>query len=440
MLKDLYATDMDQFTTAAMEAEEHHDDPHGKKMLRIQAFNDLIETGEISTDTWLKCVTYKMKKDEWAKPGKESRMIGDLKVPASLLGFRVTKFLKHAMNNKPLEYLGGTIYFCATPSHAELKYVFECLLNPPGRFFFVYFSDDSCLSIRLADGTIMRGDVDISSCDGSHGPSIFSALTNLCNGNAQTTLKGLVKQCRASIRVFDLSDKKRYVQLRPHGPRLYSGSTLTTVINNLANIMIAVAIAEADIKEPGDIQQAANEAGYIVTIDVASIFEELSFLKHSPCLDINGEWQPVLNLGVLLRMSGTCRFDLPGRGDFTDRAEAFQRALLQGAYPRSSFTLIDNMKRAVSGSSSNDAAATKAVSAMLSYKVDSENLSDETHHFRSEDIFRRYMDEDTGERLRPDQWMELEETFGNARTGTYYGGDAADLILRVDYGLRCKYL
>lgn len=434
-LRESYSNVMSQFSNHVGEAEEHHSDPHAKKLLREQAWNELIETGEVSGDTWLRYVTYKMKKDEWAKPGKEPRMIGDLKVPASLLGFRVTKYLKMAMNQKPFEYCGGTIYFCATPSHEELKYVFESLLNPPGRFFFVYFSDDSCLSMRMPDGSVMRGDVDISSCDGSHGPSVFEALVRLADGSAREALRCLVKQCEAPIRIYDLEDSgKRYVQLRPHGPRLYSGSTLTTAINNLANIMIAVSIAEADIRSPSDVLDAANKAGYIVTYKTTAIFEEVTFLKHSPVRDVHGEWQPVLNIGVLLRMSGVCKFDLPGRGDITARAKAFQRALLQGAYPRTSFTLVDNMKRAVSGSDPRcDAAAAKTVAKMLAYKVDHTRHSLETHSFRSEDLYRRY-------KLLPHEWMELEAVFGQATTGTYYASPAATKILDLDYGLECKYL
>jgi len=434
-LRESYTNVMSQFSTHVSEAEEHHADPHAKKLLREQAWQELIETGEVTGDLWLRYVTYKMKKDEWAKPGKEPRMIGDLKVPASLLGFRVTKLLKKAMNQKPFEYRGGTIYFCATPSHKELKYVFESLLNPPGRFFFVYFSDDACLSMRMPDGSIMRGDVDISSCDGSHGPSVFEALTRLADGPARDALRCLVKQCEAPIRIYDLEDTgNRYVQLRPHGPRLYSGSTITTAINNLANIMIAVSIAEADITCRKDVLDAANKAGYIVTYDAAEIFEKVTFLKHSPVRDVNGEWQPVLNIGVLLRMSGVCKFDLPGRGDFTARAEAFQRALLHGAYPRSSFTLIENMKSAVSGEDTRcDAAANKAVAQLLAYKVDHTDDTQETHYFRSEDLYRRY-------ELLPHEWIELEEIFGRAPTGTFYSSPVAETVLKTDYGLRCAYL
>lgn len=430
-LREMYAHDMSGFIGGIEEAEEHHGDPHTKKLLRMDAWEELIETGEISSDIWLRYVTYKMKKGEYAKPGKEPRMIGDLKVPASLLGFRVTKFLKKAMSNKPLEYCGGVIYFCQSPSHAELKYVFDSLANPPGRFFFVYFSDDSCISIRMEDGSILRGDVDISSCDGSHGPAMFDALTKLADGPARYTLERLVRQCEAPIRVYDLGNPKRYVQLRPHGPRLYSGSTITTTINNLANIMIAVAIAESDISCAADIQKAANRAGYIVTVEIAEIFEDLSFLKHSPCRDVSGEWQPVLNLGVLLRMSGVAKFDLPGRGDFNSRAKAFQRGLLQGAYPRTHFPLIDNMKSVVAGSDTRlDVAVATCIGDRFKYKVGEQT---EELWFTSEDVFRRY-------RLELWQQTELEQTFGNSSTGTYYSSPAASTILERDYGLRCTYL
>lgn len=430
-LRGLYAGIMTGFSGAVSEAEEHHDDPHAKKALRLQAWEDLITTGELSGDTWLRYVTYKMKKDEWAKPGKEPRMIGDLKVPASLMGFRVSHFLKKAMNARPFDYLGGTIYFCAKPSHAELKYIFECLLNPPGRFFFVYFSDDSCISIRTKNG-ILRGDVDISSCDGSHGPAVFDALTELVEGPAHTVLRGLVKQCEAPLRVYDLADRANYVELRPHGPRLYSGSTLTTIINNLANVMIAVSIAEQSITCKADIQAASELAGYIVTVDVAEEFEDLTFLKHSPCLDIHGEWQPVLNVGVLLRMSGVSKGSLPGRGELAPRAVAFQRALLQGAYPRTSFPLIDKMKDSVAGEDSRlDSVMKKAIAPQFEYKVVGETL--ERHSFTSQDIFRRY-------RLDATEIEELTVLVGSMTVGQYYAGPAAEKILFRDYGLKCAYV
>lgn len=196
--------------------------------------------------------------------------------------------------------------------------------------------------------------------------------------------------------------------------------------------MIAVSIAEQTINCEADIQAAAELAGYIVTVELAEQFEDLSFLKHSPCLDVHGEWQPVLNLGVLLRMSGVCKGSLPGRGELAARATAFQRALLQGAYPRTSFPLIDMMKGSVAGEDSRlDDVMKKAIAPQLEYKVTNPSL--EQHRFTSEDIFRRYQ-------LDIAEIEELTELLGTMTVGQYYASPAADKILYKDYGLNCAYI
>lgn len=434
-LRELYSPTMSNFCSAVRQAEDHHADPHVKRHLRIQAWNDLLETGQISTRTWIRYVKYKMKKAEWAKPGKESRMIGDLGVPASLLGFRVTKYLKEAMEEFKFEINGGTIEFCAKPGHAKLKEIFRNLENPPRRFYFVYFSDDSCIAIRTANGTVIRGDVDIASCDASHGEALFNAFTRLGTGPAHDALSRLVAQCRKKIRVYDLDDtvkRDNYTELWGHGARLFSGSTLTTCMNNLANIMIAVAISEADIQSEADIHKASQEAGYSVTIDIAEEFEDMTFLKHSPVRDTSGDWQPVLNVGVLLRMSGVCKGDLPGSGPLAPRAIAFQRALLQGAYPRSSFPLVDNMKSMVAGSNAVlDKLMTKPIHSLLEYKIG--EAAEQTHHFHPEDLYRRY-------RLQIWEMDVLDETFGHATFGQEYASPTVSAIMKRDYGLECQYL
>lgn len=101
---------------AQQEAEDHHDDPHAKRALRIQAWLDIARDRSDIEYLWLKKVLYKMKKNEYAKHGKMARMIGDLGVPASLQGFRLTKVMKEAMAGEPIDYLGGRIEFCPKPS------------------------------------------------------------------------------------------------------------------------------------------------------------------------------------------------------------------------------------------------------------------------------------------------------------------------------------
>jgi hypothetical protein len=129
---------------------------------------------------------------------------------------------------------------------------------------------------------------------------------------------------------------------------LYSGSTITTAINNIANIAIGVSIAECEYKGELDICTAAERAGYIITgCQPLEYPEDIQFLKHSPIRDIHGVYQPMLNFGVLIRASGTCKGDLPGRGPLIDRAQTFQRSLLRSAYPKTNFRFLDIMKSVV---------------------------------------------------------------------------------------------
>jgi hypothetical protein len=75
-LRDLarsYADDLEEYTNMILEADVHHGDVHAKRMLRIQAWEELLDNNSIYDNTWHapgKTTEYKMKKFEVAKPGK----------------------------------------------------------------------------------------------------------------------------------------------------------------------------------------------------------------------------------------------------------------------------------------------------------------------------------------------------------------------------------
>lgn len=407
----------------------YHDLPHPKKALRVQAKQDL-EIGfkglNSSDRLWLHFVTYKMKKDEIAKPGKYPRMIGDLKVPASLQGFWATKLLKNVVSACPIFYRSGMIEFCAKPIPSKLVTIFSRLLDPPGEYYFVYFSDDACFSYRR-QGRVYVYNLDIKSCDASHGPSIFDALIRVAPPSLKETITILVEQCTLPITIYDKQDRLRRVVLKPRRPRLYSGSTLTTVLNGLANTLIAKSLADniEKLARPADIALQAAATGYIVTTELCSKPEDIQFLKHSPVLDEDGRLQAMLNIGVLLRASGTCRGDLPGRGDHELRAKRFQNALLKGMYPRVRFRLLDNL---LSHTVEADDKSVARVAEKFKYKV-----VDEGEHFTvaSPDCYRRY-------RLSAAEIEHLEQSFGHSTYQHHHVSTAADKILHKDYGLRCK--
>jgi hypothetical protein len=412
-------------------AEDHHADEHPKRQLRVMAWSDLITMegrGYSCCDRlWLRRVLYKMKRDEYSKPGKYPRMIGDLGVAASLQGFYVTKLMKQVMAEVPIkfEYRGKMMVaeFCALPEPENLTRIFGELLEPQTDYYLVYFSDDACLSVRTSEGVYVYN-LDIKWCDGSHGDSIFRAMVEITPTHMQADMEILVEQCTLPIEVRDVDDKemRRRVILKPRGPRLYSGSTVTTFINNVANMMIGLSILEAGAITPLEINRAASTVGYAVSVDLCEQPQDIQFLKHSPVYDVNGDLRAMLNIGVLLRASGACHGDLPGQGEVLTRARMFQNALITGMYPRCEFTLRSNMLRNTQEPSQM---VRDVVAQRLEYVV-----SDTGQRFEVEstELFRRY-------RLTASEVEEVEIGFGCLPVQWEANESGLEKILTKDYGL-----
>jgi len=181
--------------------------------------------------------------------------------------------------------------------------------------------------------------VDISSCDASNGSTIFNILEGLFSSTPrfQQIIKRCTSQCRSVLRVNNPANLKEKRRLKPIHPIEYSGSVLTTMLNNIASTVIAHSIFSrvsrrqrllcADM--PALISQAAHDVGYIVSCDVCPTYHHLQFLKHSPVTSDTG-LTSALNAGVILRMLGQCDGDLPGRGDIRSRAYKFMCQLVSG--------------------------------------------------------------------------------------------------------------
>jgi hypothetical protein len=429
------------YTTMDEECREHHDDTHAKKLLREQSFKELCESGERYQRLWMRRTAYKLKKDEIAKILKVMRMIGDLGCPASLQGFRLFDFMKKAMAHLPLEHSGGISEFIAKPTYQSLRHVFDSLMCPVGRFYFCYFSDDSCFSF-LHRGEQYIYNVDISKCDASHGSGIFAALQASTPLHMQYDMANVIEQCGTPVEIKSVSDPKRKVILQFDTLRLYSGWTGTTVINNLANLTISVCLARAlDRIDAGDLEphlfegvftEEIEKAGYIVTgLDLKSRCqkpEDIQFLKCSPTMDVNGTYQPVLNLGVFLRASGTCKGDMPGRKTTTieERSRQFQHSIVHGMYPNIDTPLLENF-RVAAGEFTSDRARDMVKKDMM-YKADMSDSPPLTFH--TQDFLRRYSL--TG--------VETTDLLDFSRsvcgTGITTANSFVTRILKPDYGLK----
>jgi len=430
-----YAPHFDEYHGREEEARRHHADPHPKKVLRVHAYDDLQTTGDLYNNTshWLypnarSARVEMMLKYEYSKgPEKPGRAVIDFHTNASLAGAWLMNIVKEAQSVHILEANGGHFRFVKSPDPFVMQDVFEKLYNPPGRFYFVYFSDDSTLAIRV-NGVLQWYNLDISSCDASHSEFLFQALLQLFPEHCLHDARSLVAQCRAPLRVRANSLQRGgpMVEIKFRNPRLFSGSTLTTAINNLASLLIGYAISFCDEITPATLTAAAERAGYVVTgCEPLRDFSKVQFLKHSPVFDVCGKIRPLLNLGVLLRASGTCKEDLPGRGPIRSRGQSFQYGLLQGMYPRAVFPLITAMKKSTPPLTCTKSAFVGQATGALK-TVD--NPLYPVFHITSEEVYRRY-------ELTTCEQDELDYQLGVATFGTWINNSAAQKILDLDYGI-----
>jgi len=317
-----------------MEArQEYVDMPHVKKEERVKAMNywrhsALLGDAERLTKGY---VEYSCKKDEVLPIGKYMRAIASLGAEGTISGAYLIDSVKDCFK-EVFRYGGGSAKFVVPESDNLLK-MYQDFVYSTELVHFVYFSDDSIVNIRCADGHFM-GNVDISACDGSNYDPVFDFLRETFDAGDDwdSMFRQLSSVCRVSS--YDRGTKHK-VYLKPDGQVMYSGSPLTTVVNNMANIGIFLsicnAITENTRKEDcaGIIREAACKVGYDVKVIVCDHIEEVQFLKCSPSVT-GGALTVFMNLGVLLRSFGMCKGDLPGTGDWVERANAFNSGRVRG--------------------------------------------------------------------------------------------------------------
>jgi len=312
--------------------------PHPKRVERLRALRAILDSGDFFHATFNRKVTGKVKRAEVAKFLKACRLVNNLTCEGSLLAGFIADQIKQCMATVTAD---NWFQFIKSPNLNDLKTVFERLIDPTDQMYFPFFSDDSCVSIRCVDGVFMAN-VDISSCDGSHTSSVFELLRFVTKGDSRLLrfVDGAIKQCEMPLTLC-AGGSSEWVKLEPSSPTLYSGSCLTTLINNFANIAIACAIKSrlyagirvAECEEL--VRSAACAAGYVVTVVCCDTYHDLQFLKHSPCRALCGTLVPVLNLGVILRSSGNCWGDLPtykethGKLSFKERAHLYNVSQVQ---------------------------------------------------------------------------------------------------------------
>lgn len=306
-------------------AQERHD----KQALRIAALAAMEAEGCVDAvhDTFMRTlVKLNFKKDEWAKPGKNGRIVCDMSTPASIRGGWLCSIIKEAWTTYTPSGARGRSRFVLSPNRDVLRDVFRELSTSD---FFVYHSDDSCLSLRCSDGMLWCN-LDISSCDASNGAAIFEALLILVPDCVRPIVYDMLEQCKSLAQLGHGASKMVFA---PVGYFEYSGTTLTTLLNNIANIIIGHQLLECPYGTIADstewVQERLRFCGWFCTIEVCRKLEGIQFLKNSPHFTTDGQIESCLNLGVMLRALGQKCGTIPG-GMTPANCHLFNCSLVRG--------------------------------------------------------------------------------------------------------------
>lgn len=318
---------------------------HDKQVIRIAASEALQNQGrmDLKHDTFMDTlVRLNFKKDEWAKPGKNGRIVCDLTTPASIRGGFLCSIAKTCWQDYEPTVGLGKLQFVLNPNREILRETFIKLRDGT---HFCYHSDDSCASFKCSDG-FYRICLDIAACDSSQGPAVFQLLRHIAPMEYDNIMLDLINQCSTGC---VLGFGKTQLKFKPNWYFEYSGTTLTTLLNNLANMCIGhqlMSIPFGTVSETRSrVAEVLRFCGWLVTVIECECLEDLQFLKCSPHLTIDGALEVALNLGVILRSLGQRAGDLPGKGDFESRANDYNSGIVLGLKHAGTHALTSLLRR-----------------------------------------------------------------------------------------------
>jgi len=312
---------------------QYADEPHAKKLARQQMVAGLVIEGN---GCLVKDVESKVK-DEIAKPGKFPRVY--VSYGAGLLCAPTLPVVFKERLNGWHYFQIGSIQVCiivyAKPKSSELIKLFEALIRARSligdHLTVAIYSDDSCYS-GIVDNVPFGYNVDISSCDASNGPPMFYLVASLMAKIDANFAYLLLEQCCKPMKVEHPTDKQESFSLILPTAFEGSGTVLTTCLNHVASILIALSTAiklshaHGNIGASSDIERAivagAAFVGHKVTvasIEVNGVLcnSRFQFLKISPMVGVHtvtGEHRllPVRNIGSIIKGFGQLYEDMQG--------------------------------------------------------------------------------------------------------------------------------
>jgi len=411
------------------------DQAHPKRELRRAWDKDRREAGlmEDNRSGTERGIDYKCKPGETLAKGKNLRAIGDLGVDAAAVAGYMMDWVKEAFEVK-FVYKECMAVFVKKPSKDALVQVFMGLMCPEFKLVMYYFSDDSCVAIRCTDG-LFKCNMDVSACDGSNYNSVFDTLQRamtvdaVYNKDVERVFAQLTERC-----IIRSTQSRAKVVLFPLFKTLYSGSVLTTCVNNMAEIFMFISMADRFVpmtisEAPAFIESSAANAGYLVKVQPCEFPEDLQFLKHSPMMGVDGVWHPVLNAGVLLRNFGRSWGDLPGSSKVSimERAKAYNSDVVKSYVHAGNTSLVRAFRdRFIVDASHQGHKSVKYLEA-VGQLTDCKRLDMGDVEITDESFCQRY-------RLGVHQIGAFNETILTLGEEMIVCSDVVDAILGADYG------
>jgi len=412
ILKNRYRYILSQYDREEL-LQEWYDTPMPKKKLRKIARNQ-IEHNMVD-NTYVTVIDYKCKKGEFLKRDKYLRGIGDLTTPGSVRAAFMIPPLKKCMQDVIIDG-DNRLDFVKDSSNESLVKCFQLLWQNNRGIVMQQFSDDSCVSVFLDKLYVYN--MDISSCDGSNYDPVFSVLYDIMSVDDRFyfDVNGVFKQLKKDL-VLKFSDFK--IRMKSDFYKLPSGSSLTTMINNIANLFIFVSLLNNRLLINADnisdvIEASAASAGFIVKLQLCEVPEDTQFLKHSPYFDEEGVCHPFLNLGVPLRSFGSCVGDLPGK---------FSKSIFE---TRNS-EIARSYKHAGNCSFYNVFRDRFVINNRKIFSDIEERGGADTYYIPDEALLRRY-------KITQAELDELLDVILHSEMGHAYSCRGIDAVISVDYG------
>lgn len=360
-------------------------------------------------------------KYEVARFDKVCRMTVDMSTPRSLLCGWLIDVIKDELVKTRYWYKGVPVQFVKSPNPEVLSKAYSDMFCSS---LVLYFSDDVAGSLECADG-ILRFNMDISSCDSSNGIAIFTLLLKLAPEPYTSLIRAAIDQCRLPIKIGYGSQS---ILAKPTTVFEYSGSILTTLLNNMAVLMLVTHILrDYDRKKTVSQNKRAIEdrlltASHKVTMEWCEEFEDIQFLKTSPCFTVSGEIVAILNLGVILRACGRTNGDYAGRGCLVKRISKHNSAWVLGLKHAGNHALLRVLQQKFPPRS-----GTKPIysnKAAESFTDGNQSILDEVS------VARRY-------RLDRGEYDEMLQLLVGAGIGDGIVCSASRKILLKDYSITC---